>query len=104
MSIFDARPGHVSNGGYAPMMSRKDFLEKSLAAIKKRRGLIHGAMQKDGRVCALGAFASKNDNCCVDIRLAEEMQELNDSMPKASPATRRKKVMKWIEEKLAALT
>lgn len=103
MSIFDAREGHIGSSAKEPIPDRQ-FLEKALAAIKKRRGLIHGSMEDHGRVCALGAFASKHDNTCISLKLAEALQEFNDSMPKASPEVRREKVIRWLEKKLAALS
>jgi len=104
MSIHDARAGHIQPAPFRSAMPRREFLKKTLSAVKSRRGLIHGSMVDHGRVCALGAFAKKHDNCCVDLRLAEEIQEFNDSMPKASPKTRRAKMIRWLEEKLAALS
>jgi hypothetical protein len=85
-------------------MAPAEFLEKTLKAIKRRRGLIHGAWNDSGKVCALGAFGSCHDGAVVPGELATQLQQYNDSMPLASPATRRKKVIAWIEARLKELS
>lgn len=104
MNIFEARPGCISREFRQPALPDRDFLEKALAAIKKRRGLIHGSLDDHGRVCALGAFALKNKDACINVEIAEALQKFNDSMPKASPEVRRAKVILWIEKRLTKLS
>lgn len=104
MSIREARPGHITPAWGRSAIPDREFLEKTLAAIRKRRGLIHGSlMNGGGQVCALGAFAKMHDNTCINLDIAEQLQAFNDSMPKASKQTRRAKVIKWIEQRLRAL-
>jgi hypothetical protein len=104
MSLYDARRGYIQSGIFRQAIPDREFLEKTLAAVKKRRGLIHGSMTEHGRVCALGAFAAKHDNTCVHKAISEALQEFNDSMPEATPKVRREKVIRWIEKRLAALS
>lgn len=94
MSIFEARAGYISDAGFKVPMPDREFLLKALAAIKRRRGLIHGSMKDHERVCALGAFASKHDHSCINARIAEALQTFNDSMPKATTQTRRARVIR----------
>jgi hypothetical protein len=100
--VMAARPGHLTYT-YRPSISPHDFLTKALAAIKRRRGLIHGSWDSGGRVCALGAFGKAHDGTCIPGDLAAELQQYNDSMPKAAPEVRRAKVIKWIEKRLKDL-
>jgi hypothetical protein len=103
MSLFEARAGYISSGLFKTAISDRAFLERTLVAVKARRGLIHGSMVDHGRVCALGAFAAKYPDTCVRIGIGEALQEFNDSMPRATPEGRRVKVIRWIEKQLAAL-
>lgn len=103
-ALMRARPGELSVAYNEPAISPHAFLTKALAAIKRRRGLIHGHWDDDGqRVCALGAFGKRNVGTVIPGELATKLQQYNDSMPKASPATRRAKVIRWIERKLKEL-
>lgn len=100
------RPGYLS---YAPFnsvaLTDKELLEKTLAAVKRRRGLIHGDMKQQSRVCALGALAASSAGGEVTVQgaLPRLLQEFNDSMPRVSPATRRLKVIEWLEKRIKRL-
>lgn len=109
MNIFDAlnsiRPGHTS---YAAIndesLSYKEFLEKTLVAVKRRRGLIHGDLVRNGRVCGLGALATMcGGSVTLNTDWAKQLQEVNDAVPKATPAGRRARVIRWLEQKLKEL-
>lgn len=104
MSIYEERRGHCTPS-YSPEapMSVKEFLEKALAAIRRRRGLIHGSWNNRHGVCAMGAFGAKHDGAVVPYAIGNALQAFNDSMPKATPALRRRKVISWLENKLASL-
>jgi hypothetical protein len=99
------RPGYVS---YAPRnavaLSDREFLEKTLTAVKRRRGLIHGDMTQRSRVCALGALAvACGGEVCVSGMLPTDLQKFNDSMPHATPERRRLKVIAWLEKRIKEL-
>lgn len=98
--MFDVRPGYTMPG-FGKSMTDKEFLQKTLDAVKRRRGLIHGELKDDkDRVCALGAFCLENEDNCVSSSLAKEIQDFNDSMPNAGLATRRLRMIKWLEKRL----
>lgn len=105
MSNYLIRPGHtVPAGADETALTDREFLEKTLKAVKRRRGLIHGTLTDHGRVCALGALV---ESCGGDVvlngRLPFELQMVNDWMPKATPRQRRLKVVRWLETQLEAL-
>jgi len=102
LRLMSARSGHVTPSN-DPAISPREFLERALKAIKRRRGLIHGTWNDSGRVCALGAFGGCNDGVTIPGELATQLQEFNDSMPRATPVTRRKRVIAWIERRLKEL-
>lgn len=97
--LMAARAGYVEYS-QDPAISPKEFLEETLKAIKRRRGLIHGSWREGSRVCALGAFGACHNGAVIPGDLATELQQYNDSMPKASPEKRRAKVIEWIEKRL----
>lgn len=104
MSLWDTRGNYcVLSGPDQKPISDKELLEKTLAAVKGRRGLIHGDLRgKHGTVCALGALVMKYGEVTVPP-LAEDIQKYNDSMPSVSKETRRARVIKWLEKRLASL-
>lgn len=93
---------------YALPVPNEVFLKRTLSAVKRRRGLIHGQYDKAGAVCALGALGAvldrENADMCVNSKLAQELQEVNDSVPKATSAKRRQVVIRWLEKQLKAAT
>lgn len=106
--FFSPIPGRSEYTSYAgdndKALTNREFLEKSPAAIKRRRGLIHGDLFEGSKVCALGALAHAcGGSVTVTGSLPREMQELNDSMPRATPAKRREKVIAWLEKQLRKL-
>lgn len=104
-SLIPGRSEYVGPAGSSDVaLTDREFLEKSLADIKRRRGLIHGDLNDGGRVCALGALAKAcGGTVTVTGCLPREMQEFNDSMPKATPAKRRERVIQWLEKRIAKL-
>jgi hypothetical protein len=109
MAIFSDRQGYcerVPLSDTRPVMGRKEFLEKTIKAVKARKGLIHGKFKDHGRVCVLGAFASKFGEAVFNSEerpFMDELQELNDSMPRSKPERRRKVVLAWLEDQLGKL-
>lgn len=99
------RSGHVWPASWNDKaLSDREFLEKTLAAVKRRKGLIHGALIENSRVCALGALAVLcGGEVTVQGDLPQELRALNDSVPKATPAQRRQKVIKWLEARIRKL-
>jgi hypothetical protein len=88
---------------YGYVASDAIFLSAVLGAVKKRDGLIHGKY-RNGGVCALGALGAElaKRNCCMCAfpSIVEQLQEVNDSVPWATPAEQRMKVIEWIEGRL----
>jgi hypothetical protein len=97
---------HGSLLGDSPV-SEKSFLESTLMAVKRRRGLIHGKL-RNGGVCALGALVDSCEKTGHPITFwtaqGEAVQDANDSVPKATKAKRRAVVIKWIEKRLKTLS
>lgn len=74
-----------------------------LNAVESRKGLIHGALEIRGEVCAIGGYFDVNGKTCLPSDLIDEVAAVNDSMPTLTPIQRRKKMMQWLKWKLAAL-
>lgn len=106
--FFSPIPGRSQYTSFAgprdKALSEREFLTKTLAAVKRRRGLIHGDLMDGKRACALGALAA---SCGGSVTVAGEtprkLQEFNDSMPKATPAVRRLRVIEWLEKRISRL-
>lgn len=108
MSLPESRAGHV--GGKIinkPVLTDEEFLCKSLAAVRRRRGLIHGKLTENGKrgmFCAIGALCmSEGGEVNVPRELGNLLQEFNDSMPRVSRALRRARVIQWLESKIQEL-
>jgi hypothetical protein len=98
-----ARPqGVVVANPFDRLLSDVEFLEKALAAIRRRRGLIHGTLKDrhSGRVCALGSMLGDWEGICAPGDLCLKLQRINDSVPKATPEARRTKVIRWLERQI----
>src|ERR1700722_16129989 len=84
----EIRHSHYSDDAVIP---NRSFLELTLTAVKDQPGLIHGKFENGG-VCALGALKHYivktrtpfSRGICIDTKIAEQLQEINDSVPSAT--------------------
>lgn len=85
-------------------VSVKEFYQEALAAILEVDGLIHGKLNEGKDVCAVGAVnaaCKKNRMGIVASReVITALQQVNDSVPDASPAERKRIVVEWLKGKI----
>lgn len=86
-------------------ISNHIFYRMALAAVLDRTGLIHGKLQENGHVCAVGALnaelvAQRSGGVCANHEAIAALQLINDSVPDASPEKRRQVVIDWLQGKL----
>lgn len=75
-----------------------------LSAVEQQSGLLHGKLETPkGEYCAIGSYFHINKQTSLPDALIDEVAAVNDSMPKLTPAQRRKRMMRWLKWKLAAL-
>lgn len=101
---MDIRPELGRNSDGLRILTPLVFYKRSLSAVKRQEGLIHGHF-KNGGVCALGALADaitarKGKDVCLSEWMALSLQQVNDSVPDATPKQRRAVVIRWLERKI----
>lgn len=73
-------------------------------AVKAQPGLIHGRLDNEyGAHCAIGSYFALPKHMALPTSLIEEVAAINDSLPNASAATRKREVLRWLRWKLDKL-
>lgn len=73
-------------------------------AVARRRSLVYGQLEDGEKCCALGAYFKDNPSTAIPQDVAIAVARINDSLgKKASPEARRKKVLEWLDRRLARL-
>lgn len=105
MSAFrpECGPGAVGHPG----AGREETLKALYKSLAKRRSLIRGQLEKDGKYCAMGCLEAdgfwgwRNP---IKTVVVDEVAAVNDKLgPRASPRNRWKYVMKWLRGELKKL-
>lgn len=95
--LKDAKPG-------TPCMRNGTAYLMILNAVEQQRGLIHGQLQTPkGEYCAIGSYFHDNSKTSLPSELIDEVAAVNDSMPRLTPAQRKKRMTQWLKWKLAVL-
>lgn len=95
-TLKTAKPG-------TPCMRNGTAYLMILNAVEQQDGLIHGRLHAQGAHCAIGSYFEVNEQTSLPDTLIDEVAAVNDSMPKLTPAARKKRMMQWLKWKLAAL-
>jgi hypothetical protein len=72
-------------------------------AVREQPGLIHGKLKADGAYCAVGSYFHDHEGTALPSDLIDEVALVNDSMPTATPAARKRWVQQWLRWKLSTL-
>lgn len=87
-----------------PMKADADAFRLIRKAVARRRSLAYGKLEDGEKYCALGAYFTDNPSTSITQEVALTVARINDSVgKKSSPATRRKKVLDWLDRKIASL-
>jgi hypothetical protein len=86
-----------------PCMSDGTALLMVLQSTKRREGLIHGELKRNGEYCAIGCYFKDHSNTSLPEDLIDEVAAVNDSVPNYTPRKRKWFVQKWLRWKLEKL-
>lgn len=72
-------------------------------AVARRTQLAHGALNRGGLSCAVGAFFDDNPKSALAFAIIEEVAAYNDSIRSETPRVRRNRVLRWLRWRLRVL-
>ena len=88
--------------GSIPVLSTEDALYWIKRSVEQEAGLINGKLHGDGAHCAIGSYFARYCTA-LDNSLIDEVAMVNDMKPRERPASRRKRVLEWLQWKLDRL-
>ena len=88
----------TSTNPTAPLDTALYLIQQS---VLRRDGLLHGKLDDgQGHFCAIGCLF-EDHRLVIETRLVDEVAAVNDSMPRVNMVTRRRRVLDWLNWKLA---
>ena len=74
-----------------------------LGAVEEEAGLIHGKLHSRAGHCAVGSYFARQPRAVLCTRLVDEVAAVNDSVPHATEAQRKRFVTRWLRWKLTQM-
>ena len=97
------RPTLVNSKRDDPMLTGGTAYYAILGAVKGRSGLVHGALRKNGDVCAIGSYFETVGHVALPSEIVDEVAAVNDSVPHMTMRQRKLYVARWLRWKIKTL-